>query len=211
VQNCTPSATGQAVITKSVVNSGVVHTGDTVEWDIIVTASGGNIQNFTITDTLIENLSYVSWTNLTPSLIPTSAIQFTQNGQDLGWQVNATLNSGNQLKIRLKTTVVILPPSQLTNVACVSILPSQKQDCDNAEIEIRNPDLWLHKRFIDGTTTGKSYHSGDEVGYRIDFGNSGAAVATLVELRDLLPKNLQYLSSYFFISTPTHTEGNYIS
>ncbi len=63
---------------------------------------------------------------------------------------------------------------------------------------------------MDGTKGLKTYASGDLVGYKIAFGNSGSAVAAMVSIKDYLPQNLNYVSSQLYINS-SYSTGQYLS
>jgi uncharacterized repeat protein (TIGR01451 family) len=85
----------------------------------------------------------------------------------------------------------------ITNVACL-IIDEAHQVCAEAKTDNQSPDLRIKKMFIDGTTGKKKFQVGDLVGYRIEFGNKGNAEAALVTLKDLLPQNLEFISSKIY-------------
>ncbi len=66
-------------------------------------------------------------------------------------------------------------------------------------INVSNPvGLTLNKTLVDNIL----YQSWDLVAFRIDFGNSGSAIATNVVLSDYLPVSLDYVSSQIYGVTP---------
>ena len=68
-------------------------------------------------------------------------------------------------------------------------------------------NLWIRKRFADGTTGPKTYNIGDTVEYRIDFGNSGSTAATVVSLKDFVPQNLTGIQSTMYLTqSSTHSD-----
>jgi uncharacterized repeat protein (TIGR01451 family) len=78
--------------------------------------------------------------------------------------------------------------------------PTDEDDHDWEDITFTTdaPDLWITKRFSDGSIGPKTYKIGDTVEYRINFGNKGNAPATIVSLRDFIPKNLTGVSSILY-------------
>ena len=53
--------------------------------------------------------------------------------------------------------------------------------------------------------TNKTYYTGDIVQWRIDFTNGGSTTVTQVDLEDLLPASLDYVSSQLFLAWATPT------
>lgn len=49
-----------------------------------------------------------------------------------------------------------------------------------------------------------AYHSGDLVGWRVDFGNNGTGIAHNVVLTDYLPASLTYVNSQLYGVTPPY-------
>ena len=65
------------------------------------------------------------------------------------------------------------------------------------------PLLTIHKTLIKDI----AYHSGDLVGWRIDFANVGSGIAHNVVLNDFLPASLGYVSSQLYGVTPPYLFG----
>jgi len=121
------------------------------------------------------------------------------------------------------------PGEIITNVACLVIdkdvekkkntdKNKKKTTTTTEEVEVvcdeavaKGPDLWIKKTFSDGTTEPKVVKVGDEIEYKISFGNSGDDQATIVSLKDFLPPYLEYVHSEISLSSnptnSTHTNG----
>ena len=56
-------------------------------------------------------------------------------------------------------------------------------------------DLELTKEFIDWTTNGKTFHSGDLVGFKLIVTNKGNTTATNFTVKDYFPTSLQFVSA----------------
>jgi fimbrial isopeptide formation D2 family protein len=111
---------GRAVIEKTLIGSGLVTaTGQEIQWKITVTASGGNIKDFEIKDTLPDQLEYVNYTVVTSNDTTVSLRGIV--GQIITWKVMGTLLQNQHIEIILTTRVIILPEQgeDIINVACV--------------------------------------------------------------------------------------------
>ncbi|MDR0859563.1 MAG: DUF11 domain-containing protein [Candidatus Peribacteria bacterium] len=100
----------------------VTKTGETVNWKITLTASGGNLNlaNLTIKEKLPAELEYVSYTVTTPNgaTVNTPTIA----GNVVVWALNGTLSQNSSIVINLVTKVRQMPPAGNTvrNVACLA-------------------------------------------------------------------------------------------
>jgi uncharacterized repeat protein (TIGR01451 family) len=96
----------------------------------------------------------------------------------------------------LTTYATKMPEKDYDNVACVK---SEKdpERCDDEPVPA--PKLRLKKTFTDGSKE-KTVNIGDKIAYKISFGNDGTASATITSIKDLLPKNVKYISSIIVIN-----------
>ena len=98
-----------------------------------------------------------------------------------------------------------MPKKDEKNVACVKYTDENWE-----EIEICDPepfkfsDLWIKKTFSDGSKT-KTVKIWDEIEYKITFGNSWDAKATITSIKDFLPKNVEYISGSIYIIEWDHS------
>jgi fimbrial isopeptide formation D2 family protein len=161
-----------------------------------VTASGGNISNFQIKDTLPNQLEYVNYTVVTSNGMTVSLQSVL--GQLLTWNVDGTLLQNQSVVIELTTRVITLPATLtgIQNIACVWYTNIQK-DCDDAFIPIGK--LVIDKTLISPPSGGVS-QVGEEVTWKITVTASGGDVSNF-EIKDYLPDQLAY-DSYMAITVP---------
>jgi hypothetical protein len=181
VQDCTLPIPGTLQVEKNLISPAfVTSTGEAVTWKLVVTASGAAVKDFEIRDTLPKELSYSGYTLVVPAGITVAAPTVTPlaSGETLiTWKVNGTLQVGGRIEITLVSTVAMMPNPSAKNVVCVrddkgdnGSGPLQEIDCDDDSISKGGtPNLWLRKRFSDGSVGPKTYKIGDSVEYRIDF------------------------------------------
>ena len=179
----------------------VQQTGEVLTWDIKVTALWWDVDGFEIKDFVPSALQYMEYKatsnpdNLTVKG-PTWPVK-TSTWNVYTWSVSWVLQSGHSLLLTVKTEVIQMPKAKddHRNVACV--VKDDNKDCDDDKPW--NPDLRIKKSFTDWTKE-KTVKIWDEIAYKITFGNSGNAVATITSIKDFLPKNVWYVSSSIFVN-----------
>lgn len=190
----------------------VTQTGQELVWDITVTASGWDVKNMKITDKLPEVLEY-SWYSIEklPSWVTIAKDQptFSTDKKSVYWETKWTLQSWNSIVLRVVTIVTTMPKNtdNYKNVACAAPEGQEKDEkCDDEQIPTE-PSLRITKTFTDWTKN-KTVKVWDEIAYKISFGNSGGAAATITSIKDFLPKNVEYVSSEIHIQrTYNHSSG----
>ena len=190
--------------------------GEEVKWNIKVFAVSGDVTNFTVTDSLPDVLDYVSYKVVSnPANLTLS--QPTVNGKNIAWKVTWTLKSWQVLELELVSKANTMPTKEEKNVACVKwentdpVDPNNpdypNDDCDDDSIEPKlTPKVWIKKTFDDGSKK-KTVKVWEKMTYRITFGNSWNADATITSIKDFLPKNVQYISwSIYLNSNSSHEQ-----
>ena len=190
--------------------------GEEVKWNIKVFAVSGDVTNFTLTDSLPDVLDYVSYKVVSnPANLTLS--QPTVNGKNIAWKVTWTLKSWQVLELELVSKANTMPTKEEKNVACVKwentdpVDPNNpdypNDDCDDDSIEPKlTPKVWIKKTFDDGSKK-KTVKVWEKMTYRITFGNSWNADATITSIKDFLPKNVQYISwSIYLNSNSSHEQ-----
>ena len=172
---------------------------DEVKWKIRVTAVSGSVTNFTITDKLPPVLAYKSYVvSHTWSVNDIVFLWENKETNEVTWNAKWTLKSGDFVEIELTTSAKEMPKTDYENVACVHPDDNPKdENCD--EEPLPHPALRIKKSFTDWTKE-KTVKIWDEIAYKITFGNSGNAVATITSIKDFLPKNVWYVSSSIFVN-----------
>ena len=176
----------------------IKNTWDIVTWNIRVTAESGNVTNFTITDKMPSILWYKdSFVLHNPWLtIWTPVVSWNE----VSWKVTWTLEKWEYVEIQLTTYAKVMPDQDYDNVACVKYVGEdgkEIEDCDDEPLPA--PHIWIKKHFTDWTKE-KTVKIWDLIWYRIDFGNTGNASATVTSIKDFLPKNVWYISSEIFVN-----------
>ena len=189
---------GKLVIEKTLVwSKEVKNTWDVITWNIKVSAVDGNVTNFTITDKMPSILWYKdSFVLHNPWLtIWTPVISWNE----VSWKVTWTLEKWEYVEIQLTTYAKVMPDQDYDNVACVKYVGEdgkEIEDCDDEPLPA--PHIWIKKHFTDWTKE-KTVKIWDLIWYRIDFGNTGNASATVTSIKDFLPKNVEYVTGAIFI------------
>ena len=215
-----PSPEWKPVIQKTLIDKiPVDHTWQQLDWNVKVTAKGWDITDFVISDIVPRELDYKDREigengdrlNVT---YRDGASHSTWNGAEVHyWDVAWTLKSWHYLTIKVKTEVKEMPDpnKDIKNIACVQLSGSDYVECDNDKTG--NPKLRIKKHILSGNNLVKvktGVKVWDKITYRIDFGNSGDAVGTIVSIKDFLPKNVKYLNSEIFIVTGTNSSSEQV-
>ena len=180
----------------------VKNTGDIIVWNIKVTAEDGDVTNFTVTDKMPPVLWYRESLVLhNPWLTVWTP---TVSWNEVSWRVTWTLEKWEYLEIQLTTYAKVMPDKDYDNVACVKYVDENWKETEKCDDEpLPAPDLWIKKYFLnaDGSVTKevKTVKVDDKLTYKITFGNSWTASATITSIKDFLPKNVDYISSAIYI------------
>lgn len=136
-----------------------------------------------ITDTLPAEVTFITYT---PSL-PGS---FTQNGQNLVWDLGDVPTTGNvTLEVRVGVSSTLLNGASFTNTVTASTTytePNQANNTDNVTTFIGAPDLVIVKTGPDDVNAGETFT------YTLVYSNAGAINATNVAIVDRLPAGISY-------------------
>ena len=177
---------------------------DEVTWKIKVTANWWDVEDLTIWDNLPPVLAYKKY-EITHKWSVKEIRFLWENKQEnkVSWFAEWTLNKGDYIEIMLTTYATKMPEKDYDNVACVK---SEKdpERCDDEPVPA--PKLRLKKTFTDGSKE-KTVNIGDKIAYKISFGNDGTASATITSIKDLLPKNVKYISSIIVINWESKHEN----
>ena len=189
----------------------IKNTWDAVVWNIKVTAINWDVNDFIITDKMPSILWYSGYMVIRDSWMTIS--QPTLSWNEIIWEATWTLKQWDYVEIQLTTYAKEMPDHDYKNVACVKWTnPTDPEKCDDEDLP--SPKVRIKKSFTDLSKT-KTVTIGDELAYRITFGNSGNASATITSIKDFLPKNVKYVSSEIFLNgqsvhTNTTQDGVYI-
>jgi len=161
---------------------------DTVAYTITVNNSGPEKATITgIADTLPPGFSYTPGTT-TGITTDEPAI----SGQQLSWTNTWEISSGGSLSLSFNAVTNPLTGTYYNNasVSLISALEPVVSTGDTAPVTVSNTDLSL-------TKTVDNYYPniGDTVLFTVTAANSGSIQATGVEVTDLLPAGLTYISS----------------
>jgi uncharacterized repeat protein (TIGR01451 family) len=158
--------------------------GDTVQYTITLTNLGpANGTGIRVTDLLPAGVTFVSATPSVGGYVPTSGM----------WTLG-TLLSGNTATLDIRATVDAGTAGQtITNTATITAVnqedPNSSNDSDSADIVVQSADLAVAKTVDDPTPA-----EGDPLIYTVTITNAGPNDATGVELTDLLPGGVTYVS-----------------
>ena len=183
----------------------ITKTWDAVVWKLIVTASWWDVTDFVVRDVLPPVLWYSEYVPLgstwleIKSPITWTVVSGGQTLERIEWKVLWTLQEWNSMAIQLTTYAKVMPDRDYENVLCVR--PQDRPESDNKcdEAEVPAPKLWIEKTFTDGTDQ-KEVSIKEVIAYKISFGNSWTASATITSIKDFLPKNIWYLTGAIFIN-----------
>ncbi|MEA5460972.1 hypothetical protein VB796_18065, partial [Arcicella sp. LKC2W] len=182
---------------KSVSNTNP-NVGDVVTYTITVANAGpSTATNVTIQDILPTGLQFVSSGTLTNTLgtltntspmtvLVGTPINLTFNARVLTPAVNTALIINNRAEVK---TVNQFDPDSQPNTGTAD----GQDDTDDAPLTIQTADLSLVK-----STSQLSVNVGDNITYTITVSNAGANTATNVEVKDILPTGLLFISSSDF-------------
>ena len=192
-------------------------TWQTLEWYVKVTALSWDVEDFEIQDIVPFALEYIGYDVVkNPNETGLSVNNPTKDdpvetGNVYTWNVRWTLYSGEELLLKVNTKVIEMPTSDddYRNVACV-IQNKITLDCDDDKP--LKPDLRIKKYILSGNQEVKTWtvQIWDKITYKIYFGNSGGAAATITSIKDFLPKNVKYVSSEIHM-TKTTTDHTHTS
>ena len=187
---------GTLLIDKSLVGSKEIkNTWDLITWNIKVTATWWDVTDFIVTDHLPAVLEYSSYSIINNPWLTVS--EPVVSWKNIEWTVKWTLQEGKSLEISVVTSVTEMPKIDYENVACVRENPNDPEKCDKEDLPVMK--VRIIKTFTDGTKV-KTVGIGDTIAYKVSFGNSGTASASITSLKDFLPKNVSYVSSEIFIN-----------
>jgi len=184
----------------------VKNTWDIITWNIKVTAEDGDVTNFIITDKLPEILWYSGYEIVHTWSVDTITFGWENKAQNsVSWTVKWTLKENDYVEITLITYAKVMPDKDYKNVACVAPEDNPKDEkCDDEELP--SPHIRIKKSFTDWSKT-KTVKIWDEIGYKITFGNTGNASATITSIKDFLPKNVEYVTGTIFLDGQSNHEN----
>ena len=179
---------------------------DIITWNIKVTAVNGDVTNFIITDKLPEVLWYSGYTVVHTWSVDSIIFGWENMAQNsVSWTVKWTLKEKDYVEITLITYAKVMPEKDYKNVACVAPEDNPKDEkCDDEDLP--SPHIRIKKSFTDGSKT-KTVKIWDEIGYKITFGNTGNASATITSIKDFLPKNVEYVTWAIFLEWQSNHEN----
>ena len=179
---------------------------DIITWNIKVTAVGGDVTNFIITDKLPEILWYSGYEVVHTWSVDSIMFGWENMAQNsVSWTVKWTLKENDYVEITLITYAKVMPEKDYKNVACVAPEDNPKdEDCDDEELP--SPHIRIKKSFTDWSKT-KTVKIWEEIGYKITFGNTGNASATITSIKDFLPKNVEYVTGAIFLEWQSNHEN----
>jgi len=162
--------------------------GENITYTLSVSNTGTYTATGTIiTDTLPSAVTFVTYTTALP------VNSFTQNGQDLIWNLGDVPTTTVNATIGVQTFVSPLLPSgaSFTNTVTASTTytePNQANNTDTATTFIGAPDLAIVK------TGPASANAGDTFTYTLAYSNAGSINATNVGIVDQLPTGVTFVT-----------------
>ncbi|WP_109745330.1 DUF7507 domain-containing protein [Arcicella aurantiaca] len=176
--------------------------GETITYTIKVKNAGAdNATNVQVKDVLPAGLSFVSSSDFTLSggniLTSNNIASVTSGGEVALTFLAKPLTSGlitNQAEITKSDQFD--PDSQPNNG-----VNNNEDDTDGVTIGGQQADLSLQKDIDNSSGTPAAPNVGDVITYSITVLNAGPSVGTGVEVRDILPAGLQFVSSTDFIKS----------
>jgi uncharacterized repeat protein (TIGR01451 family) len=168
-------------VTKTV-NNPTPNVGGTVTFTVVVHNNGPNAATgVQLTDQLPAGLSFVS-------AVPT---QGSYNSGTGVWTIGTISNGGS---VQLSVLATVTAPNSATNVATVTAVdqfdPNPANNSSSATITPQQADVSVTKT-VDNPTP----NVGDTVTFTLTVGNAGPDVATGVQVNDLLPAGLSFVSA----------------
>ena len=174
----------------------IKNTWDAVVWNIKVTAINWDVKDLIITDKMPSILWYSGYMVIRDSWMTISQPILSWN--EIIWKATWTLKQWDYVEIQLTTYAKEMPDRDYKNVACVKWTnPSDPEKCDDEDLPA--PKIRIKKSFDDGSKK-KTVKVWDKMTYKVTFGNSGTASATITSIKDFLPKNVKYISSEIFLN-----------
>lgn len=170
--------------------------GENITYTVSVSNTGTYTATGTIvTDTLPTEVTFVTYTTALP------VNTFTQNGQDLIWDLGDVPTTTANATIGVEVFVSPLLPSgaSFTNTVTASTTYTESDQTDNADSVttfIGAPDLAIAK------SGPASASAGDTFTYTLAYSNAGTIDATGVAIVDQLPTGVTFV-------TATNTSVNY--
>ena len=171
---------------------------DVVQWTLKVRAVEWDVKNPIIRDKMPDVLWFTWYTVVHNGWLAISQPYLSWNR--VTWYTSwGYLASWDYIEIRVDTYAKVMPEKEEENVLCA--WPEDRPEyedkiCDKKPVHA--PDLRIIKSFADGSKT-KTVKIGEDLGYRITFGNSGTAAAKITSIKDFLPKNVEYGTSAIYI------------
>jgi uncharacterized repeat protein (TIGR01451 family) len=177
----------QATPANPYASSALAQPNNTIEYLITVSNLGpNNATGLALTDYLPSGVSYVS----------SSASQGSYDGRSNGTKIRTigSLNNGASATLTIVATVDTGATGTITNVGMITATgqpdPNENNNISSAYITINGTDLGISKS-VDKPTP----NVGDTVVYTITVTNYGPNPATNVQVTDLLPPELTFVSS----------------
>jgi len=168
--------------------------GDTITYTVTVSNDGANTAtNVEITDILPIGVTYTSATMTQGKLAYVSAAASRDDYSKIIWTVGS-LADGASATITIRATVdentCGIP---ITNIASITtadqIDPDMSNNSDSADVAVQCADLEVSKT-VDNPTPDE----GDAVTYTVTVTNHGPDSATNVQITDLMPSGVTYVS-----------------
>ena len=186
-------ATVDLAVTKAV-DDPAPNEGDTIAYLVLLTNAGPDVAtNVELTDMLPAGVTYASHTTTQGSYAAGSGVWgplTVAPGQADTLAITATVDTGSGGS-------VIVNIATITAVDPTDVNPSN--DSDSADIIVQSVDLGVVKAVDDPTPS-----EGATIEYTIALGNSGLNTATSIEVTDVLPDGVTFVSS-------AATQGSYAS
>ncbi len=182
------SATGSYWGWNNSVN-GYVTEGDTILYSIVIRNNSEKEQTYTVTDLLSEyNLESVvitedRWNKSNPYTL------------DANQSFKVTIPANGEKTIYLFTKVKEDKDFTITNKATIALSNGVSLDTTAQDVpqKVKTPDLAISKT-VEGLADGTVYENGDEFYYVITVTNTGKGEAEQINISDLLPSDVEYIS-----------------
>ncbi|MFT7586507.1 MAG: putative repeat protein (TIGR01451 family)/fimbrial isopeptide formation D2 family protein [Cellvibrionaceae bacterium] len=182
-------------VTKSV--SGDSHPGGTLDYVIVIAASGSGSTNFQMTDTLPISVTYVS----SSLVVSDNAFDVAEDGGVITSTAGYSINTNQSITVSFQAEV-----SDSTAVGSVITNTVTVEDSGNALILSSDAAVTVEQRtdpidlFVEKTVTGGDHLPGGTIEYSIVVSNTAGSARNFV-LTDTLPADLTYVPNSLVTSS----------
>jgi uncharacterized repeat protein (TIGR01451 family) len=172
-------------ITKTVDNS-IPNEGDTINYTVVLANNGPDTAtNVEVTDVLPAGVTFVSMSATQGSYVPWSGV----------WSVGSVANAASDTLVLAATVDAGTNGQTIVNTATLTASDqadsNPANDSDAADLLVQSIDLAITK-----TVDNSVPNEGDSVNYTVALTNNGPDTATNVEVTDVLPAGVTFVSKF---------------